>query len=119
MEALKKLDPVLVLGAGDMATGVARRLHVAGFRVVCTEIEKPLTVRCKSSFSEAVYENEYAVENVTAKLCAAGGVEGVLADGMVAVVVDPGREIMKSMKFSALVDARMTKKSPDVSMDEA
>ena len=36
---------VLLLGAGDLATGVAARLYRSGFAVACTEIAKPLAER--------------------------------------------------------------------------
>ena len=37
---------IAIKGAGDLATGIACRLHRCGFQIVCTDIEKPTTVRC-------------------------------------------------------------------------
>jgi len=50
-------NPALVLlrGGGDLATGVALRLHRAGIKVVIAELEQPLAVRRAVSFAEAVY----------------------------------------------------------------
>ena len=36
---------ILLRGGGDLASGVALRLHRAGFQIVITELEKPLAVR--------------------------------------------------------------------------
>ena len=35
---------IVIKGAGDLATGIACRLHRCGFQIVCTDIEKPTTV---------------------------------------------------------------------------
>lgn len=42
---------IAIKGAGDLATGIACRLHRCGFQIVCTDIEKPTTVRCTVAFS--------------------------------------------------------------------
>ena len=54
----------LIKGAGDLATGVALRLHRAGFAVVMTEIAEPTVVRRTVAFAEAVYEGAATVEGV-------------------------------------------------------
>jgi xanthine dehydrogenase accessory factor len=35
---------VLIRGGGDLASGVAFRLHHSGFRIVITELPKPMAV---------------------------------------------------------------------------
>ena len=45
---------IYIKGAGDLATGVARRLHSCGFQIVMTETAQPTTVRCTVAFSRAV-----------------------------------------------------------------
>ena len=45
---------ILLRGGGDLASGVALRLHRVGFQIVITELEKPLAVRRTVSFSEAI-----------------------------------------------------------------
>ena len=59
---------VLIRGGGDLATGVALRLHRSGIKVVISELAQPLAVRRTVSFSEAVYEGSHTVEGVTARL---------------------------------------------------
>ena len=59
---MSKNSFVLVRGGGDLATGVALRLHRAGMRIVIAELAQPLAVRRTVSFSEAVYEGHHTVE---------------------------------------------------------
>ena len=47
---------VFIRGGGDIASGVAWRLHQCGFRVLITEIAQPLSVRRRVSFCEAVFD---------------------------------------------------------------
>ncbi|WP_366916352.1 hypothetical protein [uncultured Negativibacillus sp.] len=47
---------VLIKGAGDLASGIACRLHAAGFSVMMTEIAQPTTIRKTVAFSQAVYD---------------------------------------------------------------
>ena len=49
---------ILIKGAGDLATGIAARLHACGYKIVMTEIAVPLTVRRSVAFSRAVYEGK-------------------------------------------------------------
>ena len=58
---------VLIRGGGDLASGVALRLHRSGFRVVITKLAKPLTVRRMASFSQAIYDGEFNLEGIVAK----------------------------------------------------
>ena len=45
---------VLIRGGGDLATGVAYRLHQAGFPIIVLELERPLVVRRKVALATAV-----------------------------------------------------------------
>ena len=58
---------VLLRGGGDLASGVALRLHRANIKVVITELAQPLAVRRVVSFGEAVYEGVHTVEGITAR----------------------------------------------------
>ena len=44
---------VLIKGSGDLASGIALRLHRAGFRILMTDIAVPTTVRRTVAFSPA------------------------------------------------------------------
>ena len=97
---------IVIKGAGDLATGVAARLWRSGFPVMMTEIEQPLTVRRSVSLSDAVYEGEVTVEDMTARRAEGRtAVLKALDDGVIPVIVDPKAEIVKEIKVFALIDA--------------
>jgi xanthine dehydrogenase accessory factor len=105
---------VLIRGGGDLATGVALRLHRAGIRVVIAELAQPLAVRRTVSFSEAVYEGQHTVEGVTARLIEAQQFPAYVkrdADE-IPILVDPNADILLSNPFPVVVDARLTKQPP-------
>jgi xanthine dehydrogenase accessory factor len=103
---------VLVRGGGDLATGVAWRLHVSGFKVVITEIPQPMAVRRKVSFSDAVYDKETEVEGVKA-LCVHDPREvfSVWEKGWIPVMVDPDAESRHTLQPQVFVDAILAKKN--------
>ncbi len=109
----------LVKGAGDFASGTIRRLHLAGCKVIATEIEQPLAVRRKVSFSEAVYDGKITVEGVTAVRVTKNGIDKAHRKGKVAVIVDPDCTILKERKFDIVIDARSAKSNLGTKKSEA
>ena len=57
---------VLIRGGGEMASGIAHRLHQCHMDVLITEIEHPTAVRRAVAFAEAVYQGYQTVEGVKA-----------------------------------------------------
>jgi len=121
MMAIKK-PIVLMRGGGDLASGVALRLHRIGINLIITELAQPMAVRRLVSFSNAVFEGQVDVEGVTA-VCVdtLGDAQAALGQNQIPVIVDPTCEILQKALFDirALIDARMTKKAPDLGMDAA
>ena len=111
---------VLIKGAGDLATGIACRLHRCGFKIIMTEIAKPTTVRCTVAFSRAVYEGSAVVEDIKAVLVssAAEAMEAT-EKGFVAVIVDPVCRVLGELKPRALVDAIIAKHNTGTSIADA
>ena len=103
---------VLIRGGGDLATGVALRLHRAGMRVVIAELAQPLAVRRTVSFSEAVYEGQHTVEGVTARLIEASQLSAWNEAGEIPILIDPNADVLLSNSFLVVVDARLTKQPP-------
>ena len=118
---------ILIRGGGDIATGVALRLHRVGLGVVITELPQPLVLRRIASFAEAVYREEFAVEGVTARRVAdLGEAYRTLDEGHIPVMVDPECKTLKQLqstphasRFTVLVDGRMTKQPPELGKEAA
>jgi len=111
---------VLIRGAGDLASGVAYRLHRAGMRVVMTEVPQPTAIRRAVAFAEAVYEGQQTVEGITARLVE--GVEGIEAawqKGEIPVLVDPEARIREELHPDVLVDAIMAKRNTGTRITDA
>lgn len=118
---------VVIRGGGDLASGVALRLHRAGLHVVMTELAEPLVVRRLVSFAQAVFTGEWSVEGVTARRTPDfHAIQGVFDRGEIPILVDPEGEVLWQMRQKGekvlpliLVDARMTKRAPETSMEAA
>ena len=111
---------VLLRGGGDLASGVAWRLHQCGFGVLITEIARPLSVRRKVSFCEAVYDGEAHVEGVGALLVRSyDEAPAVWEMGCIPLLVDPSCQVRHAMGPEVMVDAIIAKKNLGTSMDDA
>jgi xanthine dehydrogenase accessory factor len=111
--------PVLIKGAGDLASGVAVRLHRSGFPVVMTELAHPLTVRRSVAFAEAVFAGETRVEEVQARCCLPADIKSVWAAGAIPVVVDPEAQMRAAAKPVIVVDAIMAKRNLGTRLSDA
>lgn len=110
----------LVKGAGDLASGVAVRLHRAGFAVVMTEIALPAAVRRMVAFAEAVYEGRTTVEGIEGVRAEdAGEVGHLLERGAIPVLVDPEAAIRHELAPVLLVDAIVAKRNLGTSITDA
>ena len=110
----------LIRGAGDIATGIALRLHRAGIRVAMLEVAEPTTIRRTVAFSEAVRLGECAVEGITARLTL--NVDEALRaieHGEVPVLVDPGAASVEALAPDVLVDAILAKRNLGTTIDMA
>jgi len=110
---------VLIKGAGDLASGAALRLHRAGFPVVMTETDKPLAVRRRVAFAEAVFDGVCSVEEATARLCTLEAVPAVLAESEIPILVDPQAHSLVHLRPFALVDAVMAKRNTGTHLEDA
>jgi len=108
---------VLIRGGGDLASGVAFRLHKSGFRVVITEIAKPLAVRRLVSFCEAIYSGEVTVEGIVAKRVSEIDdplrILQLLSKSRIPVIIDPDGKSIQAVHPTVIVDARMLKSAPE------
>ena len=100
---------VVIRGGGDLATGTALRLYRAKMQVVICETASPTSIRRTVCFSEAVRLGEAAVEGVTARRAVLSEVPGLLAAGIVPVLVDPEAACVGTLRPDAVVDAILAK----------
>ncbi|TLN18097.1 molybdenum hydroxylase, partial [bacterium] len=106
---------ILLRGGGDLASGVALRLHRAGFQILITELPQPLAVRRLVSFSDAVYSGQTQVEEVTAVLAEnPAEVNSILDQRKIPVMVDLEAGALDWFAPHVLIDARMLKQPPEL-----
>lgn len=124
---------VLLRGGGDLATGVAYRLHQAGFAIIVLELPWPLSVRRRVALSTAVHEDEIHIEGLVGRLVHGFMEAGnVAASGIIPVLVSPelpdgqqaapglyGGDARESGTYTILIDARMAKKNIDTDIEQA
>lgn len=105
---------VLIRGGGDLASGVAVRLHRSGFQVVITELAQPRVVRRSVSFAEAVFDSHAEVEGIMAEfLSDPQEIKTTLRAGIIPVLIDPDLEYLDILLPEIVVDARMLKAPPE------
>jgi xanthine dehydrogenase accessory factor len=112
---------VLLRGGGDLATGVAYRLHQAGFPLIVLELPRPLVVRRTVALATAVLEGEVTVEGVLAQRVETWSEARQMAgSGRVPVLVSPHWPAgIAPGEVRVLVDARMAKRNIDTRNDQA
>lgn len=111
---------VLIKGAGDLASGVAARLHRAGMDVVMTDIAQPTAVRRTVAFCQCVYDGAATVEGITARRVeTAQQAKDCLARGEIPVLVDPENRIRTQLPFDAEVDGILAKHNINTKIDDA
>jgi len=111
---------VLIKGAGDLASGLAYRLHCCGFTVVMTEIGRPLAVRRGVAFAQAVYGGEMTLHGVTARrVDDVAAASAALVAGIIPVLVDPQAACRVALRPAVLVDAIMTKANTGTRLEDA
>jgi xanthine dehydrogenase accessory factor len=119
----KRIDELVVLirGAGEMASGVAHRLHRSHFKICMLEISHPLAVRREVSFCEAVYDGEKEVDGIRAKLISKPEeIPSLWKEDKIPILIDPdGRKTRHSIEPDVLVDAILAKKNLGTRINDA
>jgi xanthine dehydrogenase accessory factor len=112
---------IVIKGAGEMASGIAHCLFMAGMTRICMlEIENPLCVRRTISFCEALFEQQVAVEGVGATLVRDRAELTEAWDRkQIGVIVDPAWKIIDELRPDVVIDAVLAKKNLGTCKDEA
>lgn len=111
---------VLIRGAGDLASGIALRLHRSHLRVVMTDLPQPTAIRRTVCFSQAILYGSYQVEDVTAERAeTAGDVRRILSAGRIPVLADARADCCAQLRPDVLVDAILAKKNLGTTIADA
>ena len=110
----------IVKGAGDLGTGIAFRLHKAGFRVLCTDLEKPLVIRRMVAFASAIYSGRISVEGVVgARISFADEAISLWQRETIPVMADPTGRAIEILKPDIVVDAILAKRNLGTKIGDA
>ena len=105
-------DLIIVRGGGDLATGTIYKLKKSGFPVLILEVENPSAIRRNVAFSEAIYQGQQTVEDMTCFLAdSLQQAENFLQEGKLTILVDPKGEAIANLKPLAVVDAIIAKRN--------
>ncbi len=106
------MELIIIRGGGDIATGIGHRLFMSGFKVIILDIEKPLAIRRKVSFCEAIYSGEIIIEGVKAILAKnLNEIYSAIDNGYIPVFIDGKGEIIKTIGPMTVVDSILAKKN--------
>ena len=111
---------VLIRGAGDLASGVALRLHRAQFPVVMTDIAQPTAIRRTVCFSQAIRFGKTTVEDAVGVRCrTAREVKSALEAGEIPVLPDEMAACRAWLHPDVLIDGILAKKNLGTKITDA
>lgn len=105
-------DIIIVRGGGDIASGTIHRLYRSGFKVIVLDVANPTSIRRSVCYSEAIYEGKATVEEITAvHVDSLEGIQKVLDENKIPVVIDPKGNYIDIIKPQIVVDAILAKRN--------
>ncbi len=110
-----------IKGAGEMASGVAWRLHQSNIKnIFMMETKNPLAVRRRVSFCESVYDGHIQVQGVGAVSASnRKEIKSAWENNTIPVIIDPGWESIKVIQPQVVIDAIIAKKNLGTSQKDA
>ncbi len=109
-----------IRGAGDIASGVAVRLHRSGFSVVMTDLPFPTAIRRTVCFSEAILHGSASIENIRAlRAKDAAQAKSVIKGGDIAVLADENASCFSILRPPVLIDAILAKRNLGTAITDA
>jgi xanthine dehydrogenase accessory factor len=111
----------VIKGAGEMASAVAWRIYRSNIcQILMLETDSPLAVRREVSFCEAVHDGRKTIEDVEAlRIGNDGEARKAWTQGKIAVVADPGWQMLDRLRPNVVIDAILAKKNLGTHLDEA
>lgn len=114
------MNPIIVRGAGDIATGTIYRLCRAGYPVIALDIPRPSAIRRTVSFCQAIYDGSACIEGMTGRLADNfAHAWDIAMKGEPAILVDENMDCLKEYHPWFLVDAILAKKNLGTTRDMA
>ena len=110
-----KDDPVLIKGAGDLASGVAHRLHRCGYKLLMVDLPRPTAIRRTVAFCQAVYDGSLTLEGVTARRASPDNYEAVIDAGEIPVVAETDQSWLETLASRAFIEATLSKRNTGLS----
>lgn len=111
---------IIIRGAGDIASGVIHKLNRCGFKVLALEVKVPLSIRRKVCFSEAIYDGEVCIENITCKFVKnKKEIQDAFKLNKACVAIDPKGSLIGKLKPKVVIDAIIAKKNIGTTKDMA
>ena len=111
---------VLIRGGGEMASGVAHRLHQCRMNVLITEITAPTAVRRTVAYAEAIYRGCHTIENVkSVRASTVREAHELWDEGMIPIFIDPSAAIRHEVNPGVIVDAIMAKRGSSTTILDA
>ncbi|HON44630.1 MAG TPA: selenium-dependent molybdenum cofactor biosynthesis protein YqeB [Planctomycetota bacterium] len=111
---------VLIKGAGDLASGIGHKLFQSGFPVVMTDLQHPTAIRRTVSFSSAILEKQYTIENVVAEHALHfEQVQQIIQQNKIAVITDPLCQILQQLRPHIFIEATISKKNTGIHLTDA
>lgn len=110
-----KAPLIIIKGAGDLASGVAHRLFCCGYRLLLTDLPRPLAIRRTVSFCQAAYDGTMTIEGVTARLAGPENLEQIWAEGLIPLMTGVEQQRLDSMEHGALIEATLSKRNTGLS----
>ena len=106
---------VVMRGGGDLASGIAHRLHRCGMRVLILEKQQPLVVRRTVSFAQAVIDGSTELEEVKA-VCVKSirEAQDLWERGNLPVMIDPEMKVLEEIQADVLIDATLAKRDTGI-----
>ncbi|NIZ41322.1 selenium-dependent molybdenum cofactor biosynthesis protein YqeB (plasmid) [Entomospira entomophila] len=103
---------IVIRGGGDLATGVAQKLYRSGFPIVILEVEKPTAIRRTVALSEAIYDSNVSVEDMTCRhIHHIKDIASCHKDGIIPMMIDPMCHSIDQLAPSAVIDVILAKRN--------
>jgi xanthine dehydrogenase accessory factor len=114
---------VMLRGGGDLATGVAYRLHKAGFPLIVLELAQPAVIRRRVALATAVFEGSIVIEDIRGQLAHTPAEALALSQtNTIPVLVAPHLDNSQFTIHNAqliIIDARIAKRNIDTHINQA